>query len=166
MKRELLVLSAGLALAVAGGMSGCGGSEERRAGGESSADAAPDVAVIEVGDAPSSVAVGAGAVWVANFNDDDVVRVDPLSGKATAKIPVGNGPFSVAVGEGAVWVANQFDDAVVRIDPGTNRVGKSIPVGDRPVAVAVGEGAVWVFNSIAGTVARIDPPLTLKPNFS
>jgi YVTN family beta-propeller protein len=104
---------------------------------------------------PADIAVGEGAVWVANPRHATVSRIDPATRKVTT-IKVGQTPSGVAVGEGAVWVANNGYDSVSRIDPATNRV-ETIDVKAHPAGVAVGEGAVWVANSGDNTVSRIDP---------
>lgn len=116
------------------------------------------VAKVLVGNNPSSIAAGAGAVWVVDAVDNSVTRIDPAGGNAvTATAPVGQGPTAVAVGAGAVWVANTQDGTVARIDPRTAAVIATIAVGERPTGIAVGAGAVWVANSLSGTVSRIDP---------
>ena len=112
-------------------------------------------AQIDVASSPTSVAVGADAVWVADGLADTVTRVDPTGALST--IPVGHGPAAVAIGAGAVWVADGLDDALVRIDPETRAVTTTIRVGQSPVAVAVGAGAVWVANNRDGTISKVDP---------
>jgi peptide/nickel transport system substrate-binding protein len=114
---------------------------------------------IAVGPAPSSVAVGAGAVWVANTDaiPGSVSRIDPKTRTVRQEITVGAGPSGIAIGGGAVWVANGLDGTVSRIDPGSNQVVKVIRVGAGPSAAAWGAGAVWVANAVDGTVSRIDP---------
>ncbi len=109
--------------------------------------------------APTGIAVGEGAVWVANdyVGIADLTRFDPKSGAVVARIPVEGGTSGVAVGAGAVWVANPVGDTVSRIDPAANAVVDRIPVGDDPLAIAFGNGAVWVANYEDGTVSRIDP---------
>src|SRR6266511_1310746 len=115
------------------------------------------VATIVVGNEPRALAVGAGAVWVANaWWEGTVSRIDP-SNVVTAEIPVGRGASAVAVGAGAVWVAHALDDTVLQIDPATNAIAATIPVGKRPGRIAVGAGAVWVTGSGNGTIFRIDP---------
>jgi YVTN family beta-propeller protein len=102
---------------------------------------------ITVGVQPTAVAVGANSVWVANFEDDSVTRIDiagPGQTPDTTPIAVGDGPVDVAVGEGAVWVANQLDRTVSRIDPDTGEVVATISVGNEPQRLAAGEGRVWV----------------------
>ena len=45
---------------------------------------------------PAAVAVGAGAVWVANRADGTVSKIDPRTDSVTATIPVGRGPAGIA----------------------------------------------------------------------
>jgi peptide/nickel transport system substrate-binding protein len=114
---------------------------------------------IAVGAAPSGVATGAGALWVANTDaiPGSVSRIDTKTRSVRQEITVGGGPSGIAVGGGAVWVANGLDGTVSRIDPGSNQVVKVIRVGAGPSAVAWGAGSVWVANAVDGTVSRIDP---------
>lgn len=112
---------------------------------------------IPVGEAPGGVTFGAGAIWVANTNDNSVSRIDPASNGVRQTIRVGGGPAGLAVSGAGVWVANGLDGTVSRVDPSTNQVVQTIAVGNGPSGVAYGEGAVWVANSVDGTVSRIEP---------
>ena len=115
---------------------------------------------VDVGNDPTGVAVGEGAVWVTDSSDNTVTRIVPVGAGAAAvtdPIPLGNGPGPIAAGEAAIWVANSRDDTVSRINPTTRAVEALIPVGRLPSGIAVGAGAVWVANSLSGTVSRIDP---------
>jgi serine/threonine-protein kinase len=109
--------------------------------------------------APTGIAVGEGAVWVANDYNAiaDVTRFDPESGTVAELIPIEGGASAVTVGGGAVWVANPVGGTVSRIDPSRNAVVERVPVGDGPLGIAFGAGAVWVANYGDGTVSRIDP---------
>ena len=62
---------------------------------------------IPVGDGPTAVAFGAGAVWVANTSDGTVSRIDPETYEVVKTIEVGNAPAGIAVYEGRVWVSVQ-----------------------------------------------------------
>ena len=62
---------------------------------------------IQVGEAPSAIAFGAGAVWVANAGDGTVSRIDPSTDDVTQTIEVGERPEGLAFGGGAVWVTVQ-----------------------------------------------------------
>ena len=76
---------------------------------------------IPVGDSPADVAVGEGAVWVANEGGETVTRIDPSTRTAGQPIQVGEDPRALAVGAGSVWVANFGDGTVTRIDPRSRR---------------------------------------------
>jgi YVTN family beta-propeller protein len=110
-----------------------------------------------VGNGPTGIALGEGAVWVANSLDNSVSRIDADTGKVVATIGVGGTPSGVAAGLGAIWVSNTTDRTVSRISPSSNTVVHPIPVGNGPRAIAVGADAVWVANGLDGTVSRIDP---------
>lgn len=109
----------------------------------------------------SAIAVGDGAVWIADADGNSVTRVDSTG--LVTPIPVGNGPSALAVDSAGVWVAETLDNAVVRIDPTTHAPTATIPVGEAPTGIAVGAGSVWVANSRDGTVIRIDEK-TAKPS--
>jgi peptide/nickel transport system substrate-binding protein len=169
--RSRPVLAGVAALAVAGAavavlLTSLGGSETAHASSVSpnsvgilEPDGGSIQSEIAVGAAPSGVAAGESAVWVANTDaiPGSVSRIDPKTRSVRQEITVGQGPFGIAVGGGAVWVANGLDGTVSRIDPGSNQVVKVIRVGAGPSAVAWGAGAVWVANAVDGTVSRIDP---------
>jgi DNA-binding beta-propeller fold protein YncE len=54
---------------------------------------------------PVGVAVGAGAVWVANAGSRSVIKVDPKEHRPPETIKIGGRPSGIAFGRGAVWVA-------------------------------------------------------------
>ena len=102
---------------------------------------------LTVGQDPRAVAVSDDSLWVANYEDDTVKRLEIPAKGATptiTDIPVGDGPVDVAFGEGAVWVVNQLDRTVMRIDPESNEVVATIRPGNEPQRAAAGEGFVWV----------------------
>jgi peptide/nickel transport system substrate-binding protein len=103
------------------------------------------------------VAVGEGAVWVANAEQGTVSRVDPATRRVVQRISVGREPAGVVAADGAVWVANSGERSVSWINPSTDTVVKTVPVGNGPTGIALGLGAVWVANSLDNSVSRIDP---------
>jgi peptide/nickel transport system substrate-binding protein len=113
-------------------------------------------AVVSLGTAPSALAAGDGAVWVANANAGTVSRIDPQTRAVVETITVGSSPSGIAVGPAAVWVTNSDSGTVSRIDPAVDRVVQTVPVGNAPAGVAVGDGSVWVANSSDGTLTRLD----------
>jgi streptogramin lyase len=110
-----------------------------------------------VGSGPTRIDAGAGGVWVANFDDRTLSRLDPASGEEVRTISTEGAPTGLAVGAGAIWVAHEFDETLSRVDPGQNEVTANIALGNGVTDVAAGAGAVWVVNGLDGTVGRIEP---------
>ncbi|MHB1242325.1 MAG: protein kinase domain-containing protein [Gaiellaceae bacterium] len=114
---------------------------------EVDAATARPVRSVNTGREPSALAIGAGAVWVANLGDDTVTRVrvagraEPLDSETFAAC---DGPVDVAAAAAAVWVACSLDRAVARLDPETGEVVATIALGGTPYRLAAGAGAVWV----------------------
>ena len=91
---------------------------------------------------PTGIAVGEGAVWVADAVGDTVTRIDPAHEPQGRQADQGRARARrrVITGGGAVWVANFRSNTVSRIDPGTNRVVETIRVGNGPADVALRGG--------------------------
>ena len=121
------------------------------------------VADVPIGGRPIAIAVGAGAVWVVNADDQTVVRIDPKSRKVAKTIGgLGTNVSDVATGFGSVWVAGGNDGTLTPIDPNLNAPGEPIDLGagqetlPQPVfEVATGAGHVWITRG--NKVLRIDP---------
>jgi ABC-type transport system substrate-binding protein/DNA-binding SARP family transcriptional activator/streptogramin lyase len=105
---------------------------------------------------PGGVAYGAGATWISDAADDQLIRVD-RAGRVVDRIPVGRGPGGVTVGDGQVWVANQSDGTISEVNPAAGTVVATIGVGNGPDAVTFGYRSVWVANATDATLSRIDP---------
>jgi ABC-type branched-subunit amino acid transport system substrate-binding protein len=126
---------------------------------------------IESREPPGNVAVGEGAVWMLNNEEESVTRIDPETREVTSTIDTEGVPSELAAGEGALWVGNaggrdrtNATVSVTRIDPDSPKVRRTTRLpgseGVYPVAgaprIAVGAGAVWAANP-NGSVSRIDP---------
>jgi ABC-type transport system substrate-binding protein/streptogramin lyase len=105
---------------------------------------------------PGGVAYGAGAAWISDTADDQLIRVD-RAGQVVDRIPVGRGPGGVTVGDGQVWVANQSDGTISEVNPAAGTVVATIGVGNGPDAVTFGYRSVWAANATDATLSRIDP---------
>jgi len=94
-----------------------------------------------------SIAIGAGAVWFADDDGGQLVRISTDGRPRKTSIELDQWVAGVAFGEGAVWAVNEIGDAIYRIDP---RGGKPTRIdAPSPQGVAAGEGLVW-----ATTAAR------------
>ena len=103
------------------------------------------------------IAAGGGGVWVIEFGEARVARIDPRTNTIAQRIPIASeGLSSLAVGVRDVWASDPFGGLVWRIDPGL-KLPRRIPLDLGVSWVAVGAGAVWATNELAGLVYRIDP---------
>jgi branched-chain amino acid transport system substrate-binding protein len=135
-----------------------------------------------VGNTPSTIAVGEGAVWVLNADDRTISKIDPDTNEVVKTFGTGGETTDLAVGEGAVWVGNGartrgpvallHTASITRLDPETTFAAApaaTLPeLVENPAAVssaeskvlgvsqlAAGAGAVWAINPDR-TVSRID----------
>jgi ABC-type branched-subunit amino acid transport system substrate-binding protein/DNA-binding beta-propeller fold protein YncE len=177
--RRLVVAGAALIVAAAATVAGvllAGDGSELAAPGNAVAAVDPSgervVAYTEVGRAPGNVAVGEGAVWVLNTEDETVSQIDPDTKEVVKTLKPGGTPSEIAAGEGALWIGNAGGRdvtnpmvSVSRIDPASSKVTRTVnlpgagsdvlPSAGLP-RLAVGGGAVWAINP-DGSVSRIDP---------
>jgi YVTN family beta-propeller protein len=114
-------------------------------------------AVVPLTAAPSGLAVGFGSLWVSQYGNDAVTRIDLRTRSVRQTIQVGNGPIGIVATAGDVWVGNTLSNTVSRIDPSADTVVQTIPVGHQPSALAAARGSVWVANRGDGNVWRLDP---------
>jgi YVTN family beta-propeller protein len=120
---------------------------------------------IPVGGRPTGIAVGEESIWVANRDDDTLLRIDPRSREVVRTIGLGVRPTNVAVGARSVWILSNW--ALLRVDPDINDVVERIPLPRRDRLglpwnhLEVGERAIWVCSCICGYIkgalAHIDP---------
>ena len=101
-------------------------------------------ATVELGFAPTSVAVADDRVWITDGVRDAVVPLDVNDERLLRPVRVGSGPSGITAGAGSIWVANTLDGTVSRIDPESRRVTATAEVGGAPRGLAVGGGGVWV----------------------
>ncbi|MGH3137218.1 MAG: BTAD domain-containing putative transcriptional regulator [Gaiellaceae bacterium] len=88
-----------------------------------------------------TLAIGGGAVWMADKQNERLLRVTTDARAEQSSVEVDPWVAGVAFGEGAVWATSEIDDAVFRIDPRggePTRIAASAPRG-----VAAGDGVVW-----------------------
>ena len=109
-----------------------------------------------------AIAFGAGSLWVSDYGlfkspilSDGIVRIDPSSGRVTARFAVWR-PGPLVFGDGALWVGR--DGAVLRVDPTSDGVSASIALTGRISSIAFGGGYVWARTD--STLWELDPNTT------
>lgn len=130
----------------------------------------PSVAAkVTVGRSPSGVAIDPTGVWVTNWWDNTLSRINPDTNTVLSVVPVDftatQGAEAIGSGAGSLWVTATDQDSngdwvpgvVKRINPASGATLATIPVGKVPLDIDVSPGAVWVANADSDSVMRIDP---------
>jgi hypothetical protein len=106
--------------------------------------------------AVTAIAVGHGAVWLANGCPGSVARAPVGPGAVTCR-RIGSGFSDVAVGASAVWAADADGGRVVWLAPRTGAVAAAARLPGRPVGVVADGDRAWVLTRRAG-VFSLEPP--------
>lgn len=133
---------------------------------------------VPVGKPCGTMAIAAGALWVADCQAKSLVRIDRQSSRVTAVIATGisaaDGEMNVVAGAGSVWLATAATGEISRVDPALNRVVAKVPVAPGSNYLAFGHGALWAASGTGNLLQKIDPasnrvvsraPLGRQPGF-
>jgi hypothetical protein len=97
---------------------------------------------------------GFGAVWALSPTRQELIKVDPATGRTVWRRTVAGRAFDV--GSGGVWVITSTGQAVkYGADMGLPLT--ATVVGDTPIGIAATWDAVWVVDDFDGVIRRIDP---------
>jgi streptogramin lyase len=105
---------------------------------------------------PQHFAVGAGSVWLSNYEHGLIVRFDARSGRMTAAFKVGGNPSGLAFARGELWVSFGRGTTLGRVDLATGRV-THFDLGHRaPTFLTAIAGELWT-TTPDGHALRFDP---------
>jgi YVTN family beta-propeller protein len=117
---------------------------------------------VPIGGAPTDLAAGGGAVWVASHPRGTRVRLDKINARFDTHertVRVGDLAGEVnrlALGDGALWVAPEWG-LLTRVDARTGAVVRpAIDPKHHPTGIAADGDAVWAAGGEANTVTRVD----------
>jgi ABC-type transport system substrate-binding protein/DNA-binding SARP family transcriptional activator len=119
------------------------------------------VETVRVGARPVAIIPAAGALWVANLDDQSVTRVDVPSHQVVRDVPIGGAPTALAATSNAVWATDNTGH-LSEIDPAYNRVtstrqlvaSASYNRATSPLLAAY--GSIWIVDP-DGHISRVDP---------
>ena len=115
---------------------------------------------------PTSIALGADALWVANA-DGTITRIDPEANRVTATVDLGGSATAVVADAHGVWVADR-DGFLVRLDPANPAAPPTrVATTNSVAALAFQEDKLWAATGSApashrgGTlrVVTLQPPV-------
>ena len=93
--------------------------------------------------APTSFAVGDGALWLPDPYAGLLYRVTPGNPPVLRAAPIGVGVTSVAVSGNSVWAGDEIHDTLTRVDAATDHILRVLPVSS-PQALAATPTRIWV----------------------
>ena len=108
-----------------------------------------------------TVAVGEGAIWIADAGKGGIFKVDPRINGVVAlfSAPLLSSQGTIGVGEGAVWVvtAEDAEKTLTRLNAESGAVEAKVSLPSSGAGVTVAYDSVWVTSPINSELYRIDP---------
>ncbi|MGN6799530.1 MAG: Vgb family protein [Gaiellaceae bacterium] len=121
--------------------------------------AAPNVvAKIKVGPykAPCAAAAGGKWIWVSEYGEPYLLKVDPSTNKVVSRTKIGTGSCGLGYGAGSMWVEDTTTSTVSRVSVATGK-RIAIKVGITPYDTMFAFGSAWTTAFTQGELERIDP---------
>jgi YVTN family beta-propeller protein len=113
------------------------------------------VSKVRTGGAPIGLLAYAGQLWVADARTNRVLRVQPQSGRITARVPVGRTPLRIV--DGKIWSTDFGSGTVSVVSPSDLRRVATVRVGPQPEGIVPFGADVWVVSQKGGYLVRIVP---------
>ncbi|HYK97430.1 MAG TPA: hypothetical protein VEU77_03455 [Candidatus Acidoferrales bacterium] len=105
----------------------------------------------------TAIAVSDDAVWIAAYDDGELVRFDPAANKITGAANGLGSLEGLTFAFGSVWATSRSGHELLRFDTKTGLVTARIPIDRNPAWVTSGAGAVWVTKDTPRSLVRVDP---------
>jgi hypothetical protein len=122
--------------------------------------AAPSVvAKIRVGPfaAPCAAAAGGKWVWVSEYGQPYLLKIDPQTNKVVSRTGIGSGSCGLGFGAGSMWIEDTNTSTVSRVSVATGKRSTAIKVGSTPYDTTFAYGSAWTTAYVQGELERIDP---------
>ncbi|HWJ30997.1 MAG TPA: hypothetical protein VNR59_01540 [Gaiellaceae bacterium] len=116
------------------------------------------VAKIRVGQyaAPCAAAAGGKWVWVSEYGEPYVLKIDPSTNKVVARTKIGTGSCGLGYGAGSMWIEDTNTSTVSRVSVTTGK-RIAVKVGFTPYDTTFAYGSAWTTAFTQGELERIDP---------
>ena len=121
--------------------------------------AAPNVvAKIRVGPtaAPCAAAAGGKWIWVSEYGEPYLLKIDSATNKVVARTKIGTGSCGLGFGAGSMWIEDTNTSTVSRVSVTTGK-RIAIKVGFTPYDTMFAFGSAWTTAFTQGELERIDP---------
>jgi DNA-binding beta-propeller fold protein YncE len=106
--------------------------------------------------APCAAAAGGKWVWVSEYGQPYVLKIDPATNKVVSRTKIGTGSCGLGFGAGSMWIEDTSTSTVSRVSVTTGR-RTAIKVGFTPYDTTFAFGSAWTTAFTQGELERIDP---------
>jgi YVTN family beta-propeller protein len=106
---------------------------------------------------PCATAAGGRFVWVSEYGQPYLVRIDPRTNKVVGRTRIGNGSCGLGYGDGSLWVEDTNTSTISRVSVHTFKRTAAIKVGSTPYDATFAYGSAWTTTYGTGDLERIDP---------
>lgn len=107
--------------------------------------------------APCATAAGGGFVWVSEYGQPYLLRIDPSTNRVAGRTMIGSGSCGLGYGAGSLWIEDTSSSTISRVSAKTFKRLKAIPVGIAPYDATFAFGSAWTTPHVDGLLERIDP---------
>ena len=104
------------------------------------------------------LAVGEGAVWIADNGTDTIFKVDPSTNTVVNRFhaQIKERLSLIGIGAGSVWLVQSRVLTRLNAENGAGEAEIKLPLGSPP-GVIFDFGSAWVIGSLGNTLYRVDP---------
>jgi hypothetical protein len=106
--------------------------------------------------APCAAAAGGKWVWVSEYGQPYVLKIDPRANKVVSRTKIGTGSCGLGFGAGSMWIEDTNTSTVSRVSVATGK-RVAIKVGLTPYDTTFAYGSAWTTAYTQGDLERIDP---------
>ncbi len=106
--------------------------------------------------APCAAAAGDKWVWVSDYGEPYVVKIDPSTDRVVSRTKIGTGSCGLGFGAGSMWIEDTNSSTVSRVSVTTGK-RLAIKVGFTPYDTTFAYGSAWTTAFTQGELERIAP---------
>jgi streptogramin lyase len=107
--------------------------------------------------APCAAAAGGKWIWVSEYGQPYLLKIDPKTNKVVSRTGIGTGSCGLGYGAGSMWIEDTSTSTVSRVSVTTGKRLKAIQVGITPYDAMFAYGSAWTTAHGQGELERIDP---------
>lgn len=107
--------------------------------------------------APCAAQAGGRYVWVSEYGQPYLLKIDPATNKVVGRTTIGSGSCGLGYGAGSLWVEDTNSSTVSRVSAASGKRVAAVKVGSTPYDATFAYGYAWTTAYGQGELERIDP---------